>query len=95
MDFIKKLQSADQSVKRRWLIGASALMLVLVIFFWLKYFNTLVQSPAAVSNNPAEQGFGFWPAIKIGARVFYDGLTNTLGRWLKLLNSPKNYIIQP
>ena len=42
MNFLEKLQSTPEPTKRRWLIGVTAALMVVVIYVWLAYFNNLI-----------------------------------------------------
>lgn len=54
-DFFVKLQALEEPAKTRVLIVATAIVMVIVIYFWLAYFNSLVAGgipPATVAENP-------------------------------------------
>lgn len=56
--FIEKLQSLDGPAKNKVLIVATAVVMVIVIYFWLAYFNNLiagVSQPAPVAENLAAE----------------------------------------
>ncbi|HRR39586.1 MAG TPA: hypothetical protein P5570_02410 [Candidatus Paceibacterota bacterium] len=44
-DFFKKLQNADISVRKRYLIIFSVLAMVVVISLWIFYLKTVVNRP--------------------------------------------------
>ncbi len=52
--FIKKLQSSDERVKRRWLIGATVVSMAIIIYVWLAYFNNLMAQSAQNFQNGAQ-----------------------------------------
>jgi hypothetical protein len=54
---LEKLQSLDESTKKRILIIATAIIMVVVVYFWLAYFNNLVASigqPATVAESSGD-----------------------------------------
>lgn len=95
-DFLKKLQTSDERTKRRWLIGSSAVMVLVVVILWLRYFSVLVQ-PAGVPSDPENtmQGFTFWQTFAAGFRVILHGAAETIKNWFGGLDAGKNYIIKP
>jgi len=42
--FIEKLQELDETMKKRVLIAGSAVLMALVVYVWLGYFNSIVTS---------------------------------------------------
>ncbi len=55
---LQKLQSLDEPTKRKVVVGASAVAMVIVVYFWVAYFNGLVagftQSPVVAETAPAD-----------------------------------------
>ncbi len=96
IEFIKKLRGADDTVKRRWLILASAGMMIVVIFLWLQYFNTLVQpGNTPVSAEEGRQGLTFGQTFRAGLGAVSQTAAEAIKSWVQLLRSPKDYTIQP
>ena len=96
MNFLKRLQESDENVKRRWLILGSAVMMILVVFVWLNYFNALVQQASAPA--PAEQserGLTFWQTFKSGLGIVFQTAGSKIKSWFEIVRSPKSYSIQP
>lgn len=67
-NFLKKLQSLDESAKQKVLIGATAVIMAIVVFAWITYFNNLmipslqaqgVSSTVTAAPTLASSG-GFW-----------------------------------
>jgi hypothetical protein len=52
-DFFQKLQSLDEPVKQRILVAATIVIMVVVLYFWLMYFNGIVAGarPEDVADN--------------------------------------------
>ena len=96
INFIKKLQTSDESVKKRWLIMSSAFMMILIVFIWLNYFNTLVQQAGAPAPaEQAEHGLTFWQTFRSGAGIVSQSIGATIKSWFEILRLPKSYNIQP
>lgn len=95
MNFIRKLQTSEAHIKFRWLIGSSAIVILLVVFVWLNYFNTLVQAnPSASETDSASQGLGFWQTFKGGLRVVSHGIGDKFSSWYDALKSPRSYEVK-
>ena len=96
-NFLEKLQSSDEKTKRRWLIGLTAIAMVGVVYVWLAYFNNLVAGfnapPPEISQR--EASFSFLATLKKGAAVIYDVFSEKLSGLGKILEKPREYIIQP
>lgn len=96
-DFIKKLRESDESTKMRWLVVSSAIMMVFVIFFWMKYFTAFVapteQTQQAEQNSG--QTFGFWQTFKSGLGIVAETIGQTLGSVINTIREPKSYEIKP
>ena len=73
-NFIKNIQNSDEAVKKRWLIGLSAVSIILVIGLWLMSFNFTAEKITAAEQKSAE--VGFW-------QIFKTGLTITVGSALE------------
>lgn len=96
LNFLKKLQESDDSVKKRWLILSSAVMMFIVLFVWLNYFNTLIQQAGAPApTEQAEHGLTFWQTFKSGLKIVSRGIAAKMESWFEILKSPKSYNIQP
>lgn len=95
--FLERLQSANESTKRRWLIGSTAIAMVIVIYIWLAYFSALVGGSPSQTNPPtdAEGGFTFWQAVKNGSAIVYEGFLDKMKLLGTILRTPREYIIQP
>ena len=94
---MEKLQSSDEGTKRRWLVGITAVVMVGVVYVWLAYFNNLVVGlnapPQEISQ--LKTGFSFLETLKKGAAVIYDVFSEKLQVFAKILEKPREYIIQP
>ncbi|MBI4086317.1 MAG: hypothetical protein HY433_03725 [Candidatus Liptonbacteria bacterium] len=96
MNFLKRLQESEENVKRRWLILGSAVMMILVVFIWLNYFNTLVQQASApAQTEQAERGLTFWQTFKSGLGIVFQTAGSKIKYWFEIARSPKSYSINP
>jgi hypothetical protein len=46
-DLLEKLQSLDEATKRKVLIGSTIVIMIVVLFVWVAYFNSIVIPSAA------------------------------------------------
>ena len=98
--FLERLQSADESVKQRWLVGSAAVIMAIVVFLWLAYFNSLIigpQSAALVQGDTGTEGSGatFFGTMKHGTSIIYNGFLGKLHALGNILGAPREYIIKP
>ncbi|OGY99730.1 MAG: hypothetical protein A2945_01885 [Candidatus Liptonbacteria bacterium RIFCSPLOWO2_01_FULL_52_25] len=98
--FLEKLQSSDEVTKQRWLVGSAAIIMTIVVFLWLAYFNSFVIGPRSgvpVEPGPAAEGSSatFLGTMKNGASVLYDGFWGKLRALGDILEKPREYIIKP
>lgn len=109
-NFLEKLQSAPETIKRRWIIGAAAVIMAIVIYVWLAYFNNLIIAglsksavPYASSGQvPAESlpgaGAGstsFLQTLKDATANLYNIFGGALRALGNILNSPREYLVKP
>jgi hypothetical protein len=75
--FLNKIQNSNEAVKKRWLIGATAVSMILVVSFWLIYMQSTIQ----FSNNNIEKqesGVGFWQIFKNGLAIFSNSIKENI-----------------
>ncbi len=94
MSFLENLQNSDAGRKRRWLVGLSAVSMVVVIIIWLTYFDALVK-PDLSAETGEEQSFSFFSTLKNGAAKFAAGIEAQLGGLTQVFKKSKNYRIVP
>jgi len=80
--FIRSLQRANDAVKKRWLIGCSALAMALVLGLWMAYVNLTIR-PVAFSDAPGGLSVFVVPQEKNGG----GGFLSTLGRGFQNLGN--------
>ena len=95
-DFIEKLRGSEEHIKRRWLFLFSGISMVVIVFLWMKYFNSLVQpirAPKQAEQN-AEQSFTFWDTFKAGLGTVMGTTAKTLNSMINKISQPKSYDIK-
>lgn len=99
--FLLKLRSSDERRKKRWLIGSTVVIMVIVIYVWLAYFNYLfadlkIAGPAPEVTPASEQSnSSFWQTMKNGVAVIYRDVIGKINEWKQTIATPKDYIIKP
>ncbi|KKR89204.1 MAG: hypothetical protein UU85_C0004G0044 [Candidatus Wolfebacteria bacterium GW2011_GWA2_42_10] len=78
-NFFKKIQAADESVKKRWLFIMSAVSAVIVIGFWLIYLRYSIE---AVGNHSDKAEIGFWRIFKTGLKAIAIQVKEKFGNLL-------------
>lgn len=75
--FLQKIQNSDEATKKRWLIGATAISMILVIGLWLVYIQSTVKS---IGNNIEDQEstVGFWQIFKNGSVVVFNSIKENI-----------------
>jgi len=100
-NFLEQLQSLDEPMKKKVLVVSTAVIMVIVVYFWLAYFNTLI---AGISNQPpvavnADAG-GSAPAAAAPAgpnmlQRMGNGLAAMYTDFKDILRGEKEYDIKP
>ncbi len=97
--FLEKLRKADEGVKMRWIILFTSIAMVIVIYVWLAYFNTLfatlnTSSAVAEDQTGAPQQKAAHPSPTFLERMgsAYQAFTDAFGGIFKL---QKEYVIRP
>lgn len=93
--WIERLQALDEPTKQKVLIIATVVMMAVVIYFWLAYFNTLV---AGVAGQPAAASApqtGIWENINGGIAFFVSQFLRIAHGFADILKAPRQYLIQP
>ena len=98
MGLLEKIRNSDDGTKKVWLILFSSVVMIVVIFVWVAYFDTLlvsVNKPVEADEVEKADGFGFFGTIKSGAAAVYDFLADKVSGIFGTINKPKEYIIEP
>lgn len=94
VNLLEKLQSADQSVKKRWTVIISTIVMAGVLFVWIWYFNNLIASfnPEPVSAEESEQP-PFPVIMKRGAAMISGEIMGQARRLSEKLATPRSYLV--
>lgn len=81
--FLEELWALDEPTKRKVLVISTIVIMIVVVFVWVAYFNNIVVSSATEANeatatstatSSASTGSGFWGGIKSGfSNIFHGG----------------------
>lgn len=95
-EWLKRIQSADESRKKVWLVLFSVVFLAAVIFVWLSYFNNLVVAVnEGEASDEAPDGFSFGLTMKSGAAAIYNFFADRIEGIFGFFTKSKEYIIEP
>jgi hypothetical protein len=95
--FLERLQSADEAKKRRWMIASTVIVMVIVIYVWLAYFNNLIagmSEPRQVSAAPADDR-SLWQIAEGNLSSLGGSLLDKARGLSQILQAPREYIINP
>lgn len=92
-NFIEKLRSSDESVKIRWLIGLSAVAMIVVVSFWLVYLNYSIKTAGDSENQKSE--IGFWRIFKTGLKVAGDSIKSNIKNFTSKISGERTVIMEP
>lgn len=90
--FLERLQSADNETKRRWMVGAVIVFMIIVVYLWLAYFNNIVASSNTVPSVAGETrtSFSFLDTMRRGTAVVSDSLKGLFGKSKEIVITPNN-----
>ncbi len=89
-ELLRKIQSLDENSKRKVLVVSTVVIMAIVVFVWLAYFNSIVMpvgsgaadtslatapSSATTSTAQSPSGPGFWHTIGNGFSTAWEGFT--------------------
>ena len=84
-DLLEKLQSLDEPTKRKVLIGSTVVIMIVVLFVWVAYFNSIVipsaaqmgtDQAAATSTQPIAATAGIQASSVTAGPGFWKGIEN-------------------
>lgn len=94
-DFLEKIQNADESVKKRWLVVLSAIAMLIIVAVWAKYFALITQPSGNIGRENAGGEFSFWETMKTGVSVLWGKLWGALQGLGRIFGASRSYIIKP
>jgi hypothetical protein len=106
-DFFTELQSLGEPAKSKILIIATVIIMIVVIYFWLAYFNSIIAGVSAPSvadtGGAAQQGLaptaqedaGPWVIMMRAPAFLYDQFMNAAQGLANVLQAPRQYVVQP
>lgn len=98
-DLLKKIQDSDPDTKRKILIASSAVVMILVIYVWLMYFNNIFESAnlneSEIVLSPNSPQKSFVDTLKRGTAVTYGNIAGVFSWVVDSLGSPQEYIVKP
>jgi hypothetical protein len=101
MTFIEELQSLEEPTKMKVLVVATTILMILVIYFWLIYFNGIVSAGTQASVSGSDQpvatappGPGIWGKVGNGTAIVWQSIGSGI-EWIgQALQKPREYIIK-
>ena|SRR5690348_3509077 len=99
--FLEELQSLSEPTKRKIMIVATVVIMAVVIYVWLAYFNNLLASvgqPTVAENTGAASvpsGSDFAQGTKSGMAFIYDIFLKAVHGLAGIWEAPRQYNIQP
>ncbi len=101
-EFLKRIQTGNEATKMRWLILFSGIAVVLVLFVWLKYFDSIIAGQTNNQEIAGQQieresgnGFAFWQTFKAGFGVVFQTILDGFHSIFNVIREPKSYIVKP
>ena len=99
--FIEELQGLEAPVKKRVLIVSTSIIMAVVVYVWLGYFNNIIaNAPAAAlaenaTSTPTSSAPGFFDRIGGGGAYMLRAFGSWADSAANALKSPRQYIIKP
>ncbi len=104
LKFLEKLQSADEGTKMIWIIIITSVIMVIVVYIWLMYFNNILATAVTPSitktesiqqkdTDPAAPSFVESMGQRAGS--VYHIFIDKIGALGNILKTPREYIVEP
>jgi hypothetical protein len=99
--FIEELRSLSEPVKRKIFWGAAAVSMVVIVYLWLAYFNTIVPSanpmvqPTAPTSTQATEQIGVLGLFADTASSFWQTIGSGAQELVGVMKNSKQYNISP
>jgi len=92
-ELLKKIQNSDEATKKCWLIGVTAVSMVLIISLWLVYIKFTVESFTS-SAQEQESVVGFWQIFKNGLKVISESVWNSIKGFVSEITKSRTITIE-
>lgn len=100
--FLEELRSLSEPVKHKIFLITAAASMILIVYLWLAYFNTIVpnaaqtagQTSAAASTSNGGEG-GAFGLFADAASSFWQTIGNGARGIVREMSNPKKYNISP
>jgi len=89
---LEEIQNSSQSNKNRWLIGASAVAMVVVVFLWLVYLDQIIR-PSGVGPAP-DASVSNWQVFKNGLKIVFESIKNDLSILISKITGSRTIVIE-
>jgi hypothetical protein len=89
---LEKIRESDEETKKKWVVGASAVSMAIVIAFWLILSSSIVKSVDETANN--NKNSDFWFIMKNGIGIAYESILKEISNITKKLNSANSITIE-
>lgn len=94
LEIIKKVQNSDNRAKKRWVIAATAVTMVLVTIMWLNSINNLIKPAYDQNPNFDDSTREFWPVMKNGLSVLTASLKKQIGNLISKIMIERSVTIE-
>ncbi len=91
--FLEKIQNSDEKIKKRWLVGASAVSIIIVVSLWLIYIN-FTTKPVGKNVEINDSTIGFWQIFKNGLTIVFQSLKEKVRDILLEITKSRTVIIE-
>ena len=96
--FIAELQALEEPTKTKVLIVSTIVLMVIVLYFWLAYFNTIVPGSASDATTQTAQGnadSGVLGLFADAASSFWQAMGSSVQGIAREMKNPRQYNISP
>ena len=101
--FIEEIRSLSGHVKHKIMLCTTIIIMIIVVYFWIAYFNTIVPNAAPVASAPVPMaasaqdttGPGIGGLFADTASSFWQAVLGGARDAAGALKNPKQYTISP
>lgn len=94
---LEELQSLDETTKRRLLVIATIIIMVIVVGIWISYLNSIVAGPVAQATSSASVAMPTSTPAPAGANglSIWQNIEHWVSSVADIFRKPSQYTIQP